>query len=389
MPNIDRLIEEKQEYAYKNPDNKKIYTPMYKAYNKAYFDLISDKLDLDSDFKNLSDTSWFEQYMVNTFQFTAAKDRTEMKMLQQNVFDENHVKRSFSEFKEIAQPIDDLHKTWCRTEYDYAAHQAVMADQWNDMQRDKDINPNFIYHCADSPCEICDPMDGEIFSLDDDEAADLSSGNHFNCLCWSEPTDEEVTGQGKDYIDNVPAPFQGNSAEDGIFNLSGSSYGEVLPNANDADSDMFSGTDSEYDNETELSAQVEYKTLLHTKKYSTLGIYLASKELKEKHPVKGDDLIFQNKEFKLNVRLPHETLLKINKRSGGVENISATLERPDEIYASWTDAEKQKIVKMFYFSHDSKRSYIVETQKGVVIDSYFRSHSDSKKLRKKGILIIK
>jgi hypothetical protein len=148
---------------------------MYKAYNKDYFDLISDKLDLDSDFKNLSDTSWFEQYMVNTFQFTAAKDRTEMKMLQQNVFDENHVKRSFSEFKEIAKPIDDLHKTWCRTEYDYAAHQAVMADQWNDMQRDKDINPNFIYHCADSPCEICDPMDGEVFSLDDEDAADLSS----------------------------------------------------------------------------------------------------------------------------------------------------------------------------------------------------------------------
>ncbi len=377
MPNIDGLISDKQKFVYDNPTSKKIFTPLYSAYNQAYFTLMSDKFKVKESFEHLKDTSWWEQYMVNSFQFSAAKDRTEMKLMQENVYDENKSLRTFSDFKNIVQSTNDLfNKTWTRTEYDLASHNAIMADVWTDMIRDKDINPNWIYHCADAPCEICEPMDGEIFSLDDDEAAELFGSNHWNCLCWSEPTDDDKTADGKDYIDNVPEQFQANPAEDGLFNLEGSSYGDVLPSANDADQELF-------------AAHPKNFTTLNTRRYNDYQLLVHKETLKKEFPLKGNDTIFQNKDFMLNVRLPHDVLKAINKKAAGIENVHQAITKPSEIWAHWENEKEQKTVLMNYVLFSDKKAYIVETKKGVVVDAYIRQHTDSKNLRRKGILLIK
>jgi SPP1 gp7 family putative phage head morphogenesis protein len=363
---------------------------MYAAYNKTYFKAMEPGLKVKDSFEKLSNTDFWEKYMLNAFQFSAAKNATEMKMLQQNVFNENKERRSFSEFKNLPETQAVLENFngpdyWIRAEYDLASQGAVMAEKWEKDSANKDVNPYWIYICADEPCDICEPLDGMIFKYD--EASDeLFPPNHFNCGCSTEPTDD--AGEDEENLTSpediesglaaVPEQFQGNVGKDGIFQLEGSSYAAALPNANDADSEMF-GT-------SKIG-----KTFLNTTKYNDSAKRLTVNEWShECMAPKSSDLLFRNHDWLLNVRLSQSVIKKISGK--GFQNIRQTVEKPDEVWAKWDDPKKQKAVRMFYFLHSAgkeKQSYIVETLQGKVVDAYFRTHNDSKNLRKLGIKMIK
>ena len=361
---------------------------MYAAYNKAFFQTISHGLNVKDSFEKLTNTDWWEQYMVNAFQFSAAKNATEMRMLQQQIYDENKEKRSFSEFKNLDEVASIMEKfngpdCWLRTEYDLASRGAVMAEKWQRDYKDKDINPYWIYVCQDAPCEICEPLDGMIFKYDE-ISDDLYPSLHFNCECTTEPTDEAGENEEdlatKDEIeeglDRVPEQFRGNVGADGIFPRSGSSYYETLPNANDAKYSMF-------------GSKIINKTLLNSTKYDSYATQLTLDSWKKEGSVKGNTLILRNHEFMLNVQCPDEIIKKIGKSKAGIENVKRAIEKPSEIYGRWKDPEKQKTVLMNYLLHDDKKTFIVETEGGVIKDFYLRMHRDSKDLRKIGVKFIK
>jgi hypothetical protein len=163
-----------------------IFPPSYAAYNKLFLDEISKNLKIEASFDKLDNTDFWEQYMVNTFQFSCAKELTKMRMLQQNVYDENKKLRTFSQFKNLPEVKElqekfDGQDFWLRTEYELAARGSIMADKWKTDYANKDINPYWIYVCADEPCEICEPLDGMIFKYDND-SDDLYPPQHFNCF---------------------------------------------------------------------------------------------------------------------------------------------------------------------------------------------------------------
>jgi hypothetical protein len=131
-----------------------IFPPSYAAYNKLFLDEISKNLKIEASFDKLDNTDFWEQYMVNTFQFSCAKELTKMRMLQQNVYDENKKLRTFSQFKNLPEVKElqekfDGQDFWLRTEYELAARGSIMADKWKTDYANKDINPYWIYVCAD------------------------------------------------------------------------------------------------------------------------------------------------------------------------------------------------------------------------------------------------
>jgi SPP1 gp7 family putative phage head morphogenesis protein len=386
---LDSLRDEEISYAYDNAGDVVLTFPkMYAAYNAAFFGVISKGLNIKDSFDKLTNTDWWEQYMVNAFQFSAAKNSTEMRMLQQNVFDENKVKRSFSAFKNLPETQAIMDKfngpdSWLRTEYDLASQGALMAERWQHDFSNKDINPYYIYKCADEPCEICEPLDGMIFRFDDDESSDLYPPNHFNCICDIEPTDEAgednkdlaTDEEISDLLENVPEQFRGNVGKDGIFPRAGSSYYDTLPNANEAGYEMFK------------SSHIN-KTFLNITKYNDYAVNLTLDSWKKDLPTKGQDLVFRNNKWMLNVTMSKEVSKKISKKPG-YENIRKAIESPSELYGRWVNVKEQRLVIMNYLLHDGKKSYIVETTGGKITNAYWLLHNDSKQLRKIGVKFIR
>ena len=89
----------------------------------------------------------------------------------------------------------------------------------------RDINPYWQYICADSPCEICEPLDGMIFKYDE-ASDDLWPPQHFNCYCTTEPTDDAGDDEKdlasdediQDGIERTPEQFRDRKAGSGSSN---------------------------------------------------------------------------------------------------------------------------------------------------------------------------
>ena len=324
--------ENELKFAYENSEGKIIYTPMYSEYNLLFFENMKSGLKMQSNFDKLSNTDYWEKYILNMAQFSAAKNRSEMKLLQKEVFDNEGNKRSFSEYKEKAQDIvDNFNTTWLRTEYDLTTHSAIMGEQWQSIVADKDLFPYMIYHTADSPCDICEPLDGMVFEIGS-EADDLFPPNHYNCICEVETTDDDKglasDDEVKERLNDVPENFRYNVGEDGLFPNEGNSYFDVLPNANDANYDMF-------------GARPKGLTKLNTTIYNERAIKITLESWKDKNT---NDIVFRNHEWLLNIRMSKKILEKLSKKARGFENIKKTIETPDEIFMSWENPNTQKKV---------------------------------------------
>jgi hypothetical protein len=354
---------------------------MYASYNDSFFNVLAAGLTINTVFEQLRNTDFWEQYMVNAFQFSAAKSAAEMKYLQSLVYDDKKQKRSYADFRKMAEPYQTKFDHWFRVEYDMASHGSIMADKWQRIWRDRDINPYAIYRCQEGACEICSPLDGVEFEIGGAIADKLYTPNHWNCVCTWDTTDKgtpKPDDELQEYLDNVPEDFRYNVGMDGIMPSKNHSYFDVVQSAND-----FS-----YNN---FSSKIINFEQLNTNYYSEHQCKLAANTWhKEKATTDHKDILFRNHEWKLNVKMTHESLNKISKKAKGFENIKKTIENPSELWGKWVDPVKQKDVIMTYILFDkSKNAYFVETQNGIVKDAYYRSHEDSKNNRRLGVKFIK
>ena len=222
-----------------------INTETYRAYNKAFYEAMIGGINIQSDFDEYRDTSYWETYMTNAFQFSAAKNAAEMKMLQSYVFGKNGEKLPFEDFKTAVEPVlKEFNETWLRTEYDLAGRGAVLAENWRAMYKDKDLYPFWKYETRhdDRVRPEHAELNGRIFRLDDASSQGLYPPISWNCRCTAKAVDDGTLATNDEiekYKDNIAPGFEGNVGIDGIFPKTKSSYFEVLKNANEAKPQMF------------------------------------------------------------------------------------------------------------------------------------------------------
>lgn len=220
---------------------------MYREYNKAFYQQMVSGIKIKEDFDAFRDTSYWETYMMNAFQFSAAKSMSELKALQSIVFGKNGEKILFEDYKEQALKIvEQFNEQWLRVEYDLAGRGAVLAQEWRDFWKDRDLYPFWIFRTRrDSKVRPeHEEMEGKIFRFDDTYAQQFWPPLDWNCRCTGEQSDEG-TPLTKDQIEllttNIGEGFNGNVGIDGIFpkTKSGSSYFQILENANKAKPENF------------------------------------------------------------------------------------------------------------------------------------------------------
>lgn|GEM_PF-2349639 len=322
------------------------------------------------------------------FQFSAAKSAAEAKTLQSLVYDEDKKIKSPSKFNKEAKEVTDIfQETWLRVERDICVRSSVQGERFRSMMEDSDLYPYWIYKGVmdDREREEHVELEGQIFKIGDPAGDACFPPDDWNCRCSGDELDDDelanrkvnTNSEAKQLLDeHVDEQFRYNPAEQGMFPNDKHSYFEVLGNANKANAELFDEGDIESDESlTGLGAIIKAATGLH---YFIETV----NEWKEKYETnKSGDVIFQNKQTLTNIRFTANSLHEVQKHSRGFENIPKTVQRPDEIWMSWKDAENQKVVLRNYIKF-GKTCYIVQTQDGVIVDAFAISKKAANKYRK-------
>lgn len=177
-----------------------------------------------------SDLELLQELRENVYMFGAAKNYQMTKEISSLLTDEDGNLRTSKEFNDVArQTYDNWNDNWGETEYSTAVGQGMAAIQWNQIEKQKDILPHLRYSAIGDACDICEPLDGLVATVDDPIWTECAPLNHFNCRCVLLQEDEEVELTDKDEKNSIhedvqsrmDATFQSNPGKDGmVFNES-------------------------------------------------------------------------------------------------------------------------------------------------------------------------
>lgn len=306
--------------------------------------------------------------MLNAAQFSAAKNDAEVNMLiQASVFDENKVRKGYSEFKRDAKEITNIfNDTWLRTEYDTSVNQAVNAELFNRMKADADIYPYWEYErtISRNPRDEHLILVGNVYRIGDPDGDRCHPQNGWNCGCGSRTlSDMEVEERGlkilsndeaKETLKDVNQQFRFNSSIQGILPKEGHSYFEALPNANAANGELFNITGSSAQ-KTKLGANGLHNMLhiLHNWRH-------------DHHSTIKGVITFQNSDLYTNIVFNQKSFKAIQNNSAGFELLADTVTKPNEVWSLWSDVEEQTDTKRIYI----RDNYCVQTYNGTVINAY-------------------
>lgn len=251
---IDRLNEKADDEAkFVFEGGSGIYLPTFKEYANTFLDIIKDETKIKADFDAFKDTSIFERYQLNAVQFSSAKSVAVNKLMKEELFDSDSVRKGYSAFKRDVKEVTNIvNDTWLRTEYDTAVRQAVAGQQFISYRENTDIYPYWVYleTTSEHPREEHLVLVGNIYRIGDPEGDEIFPPNGFNCSCGSEQIDDQyldennksvrTNSEAKEDLENgVPEQFRFNPADQGILPKEGHSYFMALPNANEAYGDLF------------------------------------------------------------------------------------------------------------------------------------------------------
>ena len=201
------------------------------------------------DFEAFKDTSVYERYMLNSYQFSAAKSAAEAQQMQEQVFGKDGVIKSYSQFQKDANAIATTsQESWLRVERDMCIRQAVQAQSFRAMQADADLYPYWIYTGVMDAVERAEhvELEGKIFKIGDANSDACFPPNDWNCRCSGEQTDNEAdkkvttNTESKELLDtDVDIQFRYNPANEGMMPKVGG-YFKIMPSANKVDSEVLS-----------------------------------------------------------------------------------------------------------------------------------------------------
>jgi len=178
----------------------------------------------------------------NVYLFSGAKTYQQCREMSQMAANS----KNFKEFKEQARKVYDQYNVdWLKAEYNTAIGQATQANQWNDIEADKETFPYLRYVAVmdKNTSEICRPLDGITLPVDHPLWNKYSPLNHFNCRCILEKIDKyekvktsseaRVKSVTKELNENVAPEFKMNPGKDGYIFSPKHPYFEVAPKDKD------------------------------------------------------------------------------------------------------------------------------------------------------------
>ena len=344
--------------------------------------VISEDVAWKTAFKNFRDTGVFERYMLNSYQFSAAKTLDEGRLLQAAVY-EGETVRGYSAFKRAAREITDIHQeTWLRTEYDNARQQMVASQEFRAMRDVADLYPYWVYktrHDARVRPEHA-ALEGKIFRMGDPNGDACYPPVDWNCRCNGESADGRYLEDnrtraltaaeskvilygndedGKPYID---PQFRYNPADQGMMPRQGR-YFDTFPSANSAGAKMFKVSDVPEDYQARYPETFAARTLHHL-------IGLMNDWRRNEHADNRDNVIFQNAEMQANITFGSHALHAVSKHPRNIEFLPQTLKQPDEIWMSWENLEKQLNISSNYITFMNRAAYVVQVKASQVTDAF-------------------
>ena len=166
----------------------------------------------------------------NVLQFSVAKNYSDNARLNNLLLRPDGSLRPWSEFKREALFVVGESNRYLKTEYDTIVAGAQMSRLWQEIQRDKHIFPYVQLDVVmdGRTSEICSPLHGLIFEVDDPVLAYYFPPNHFNCrtmvkkLRFGKPSDNFL-------LPDIPEAFQNNVGVTGEIFTEKNKYIENTP----------------------------------------------------------------------------------------------------------------------------------------------------------------
>lgn len=390
-----RLSEEQAKYIYTNRKGKVIFLPLYNEYKNVFLDPIIQHTDLVSTFEKFEPTGIYERYMTNAAQFAAAKQVSENELLAKAAImkgSEDNL-RPYKEYKELAQQITTTSReTWLRVEYDSNRANAIGGAQYARMVQDKDIYPYWRYKGVMDSRERPEhrAMEGLVFRIGDPAGDACWPVNDWNCRCVGVAEDGSylyeinakalTNDQAQKYLENNVAPeFRFNPAIQGTLPNDHHSYFEAMGSANEGNFSLFDLPPARHMGFGDRNLEGLAATGLHRM------INIVDEWRDNHHIGKAGTIIFQNKDLYTNVIWTSKSLHNVHQHQRGFENIPDTITAPDEVWASWADAESQLVSNRTYIKF-GKVAYLVFTEDGTITDAKAVSPIACDKYRKGVIL---
>lgn len=336
-------------------------------------------------------TDWGERYMLNSFQFSAAKAVTEAKLMQRAVYTGDGALKPWNQFRDDAEAIQkQVNEVWLRVERDMCARSSVMADKFGDMLQDKDIYPYWIYQGRLDSRERPEhrALEGLIFRLGDPAGDNMYPPADWNCRCKGKQVDDLFLRQGNRSVQTnsqadgwlkgvdqatgkpfVDEQFRYNPYYQGMM-PHGGQYFEDFRNANQGNAALF-GLKSKGDGTIDHFA---------ASKFTDVN-YLIDQWRKAHWEDTLGNIVFQNKQTLTNVFLTPEAIHAIKQHPRGAEKLTDTIERPSEIWSRWKDVYKQRVVLRNYLLFGQNISYLVQTAGGQVQDAKIISRNNAERFR--------
>lgn len=195
------------------------------AYASIFMDALAEGygIDLAQIDYTTADGEMIRNLTNSVYNFSSAKNYTQLRQLTQAILGEDGKIRTFSEFKRAAFTINNEHTvTWLSAEYDTAIASSQMASKWVNIQNNKSTLPflqfDAVLDTQTSP--ICRPLDGVIKSVEDPFWDVYYPPNHYRCRSGARQLrtgritpDHQVVHPEK----GIPDMFKTNMAKTGVL----------------------------------------------------------------------------------------------------------------------------------------------------------------------------
>lgn len=194
------------------------------AYSNIFLEGIAAGYGADLDGIDYSTPDWdmLLNLTRNAYQFSAAKNYSQLKQLSQALLDDTGKLRTYSQFKKAAYQINDTHtNAWLKAEYDTAVASSQMASKWVQIQQNKEQLPLLQFDAIidNQTSPICRPLEGIIKPVDDPFWNMYYPPNHFRCrsIVRQLATGKITANHEIEHPEKVPEMFKTNMAKTGML----------------------------------------------------------------------------------------------------------------------------------------------------------------------------
>lgn len=229
--------------------------------------------------------------------------------------------RPWNEFKREAERVVGDSNRYLKTEYDTIVSGAQMSRLWQEIQRDKHIFPYVQLDVVQDKrtSDICEPLAGLIFEVDDPVLAYYFPPNHFNCRTTARKLRHGVPS--KNYqLPDIPEEFKNNA---GISSQIFTDKNRYIQNTPD---ELLNDADYLKDLRARIMKHAEESYIGKTFKLST-GEEVAVSRKGIKHFLISHMIILLKKIcsdiiWKISLRMPHILNLQMTLKGGNSLNIT-------------------------------------------------------------------